>query len=84
MNQNYDVFISYRRRDGTALARAVRDYLTKRGLRVVFKKASNKPRMVMKKPRFAEVWQGAVNHQYVVLRLCQHNQSYLCTLSPLS
>ena len=28
----------------------------------------------MKKPRLAEVWQGAVNHQYVVLRLCQHNQ----------
>ena len=34
MNKNYDVFISYRRSDGTALARAVRDYLTKRGLRV--------------------------------------------------
>ena len=25
MNQNYDVFISYRRSDGTTLARAVRD-----------------------------------------------------------
>ena len=37
MNQNYDVFISYRRSDGTALARAVRAYLTKRGLRVVLK-----------------------------------------------
>ena len=37
MDQYYDVFISYRCSDGTALARAVRDYLTKRDLRVVFK-----------------------------------------------
>ena len=34
MNQTFDVFISYRRSDGTELAKAVRDYLTSRGLRV--------------------------------------------------
>ncbi|MBQ4396499.1 MAG: TIR domain-containing protein, partial [Clostridia bacterium] len=34
MNQMFDVFISYRRSDGTELAKAVRDYLTSRGLRV--------------------------------------------------
>ena len=34
MNQNYDVFISYRRSDGTALARVVKERLEKRGFRV--------------------------------------------------
>ena len=34
MNQMFDVFISYRRSDGAELAKAVRDYLMSRGLRV--------------------------------------------------
>lgn len=34
MALQYDVFISYRRSDGKELAKAVRDYLTKKGLRV--------------------------------------------------
>ena len=34
MNKNYDVFISYRRSDGTALARVVKERLEKRGFRV--------------------------------------------------
>ena len=34
MNQTFDVFISYRRSDGTELAKKVRDRLEKRGFRV--------------------------------------------------
>ncbi|MBQ5544704.1 MAG: toll/interleukin-1 receptor domain-containing protein, partial [Clostridia bacterium] len=34
MKEQFDVFISYRRSDGAELAKAVRDYLTSRGLRV--------------------------------------------------
>ena len=38
MNQNYDVFISYRRSDGTNLAQKLYDYLTAKGLRVFLDK----------------------------------------------
>lgn len=37
MNQ-YDVFLSYRRRDGAALAERVYEYLTEKGLHVFFDK----------------------------------------------
>ena len=38
MNQHFDVFISYRRSDGTNLAQKLYDYLTAKGLRVFLDK----------------------------------------------